>query len=214
MLDEIYEWDDSITEDDYYDALYYLLGDAYPRLSDNELEDLLQDILDTLPEEHVESILDTIGNIGKNIGSGGLKVLASNPQLLKYGATAAGGFIGGPVGAQIGNKAGNYASNLLPKKPLPEIGKTLALMQNPQVQAAVARPLLGIEHGVSPLNLNGVTQYIPSATYLRAVIDSAQKALKELDAHNIIPPAAFSEALPYSDDVDRQAEWLAEQLVG
>ena len=188
MVEEIYEWDESITEDDYYDALFYLLGDAYPRLSDDELEDLLQDILDTLPEQHAESIFDTISNVGKSIGSGALQVVANNPQLVKYGATAAGALIGGPVGAKVGNMAGSYVSNLAQKKPLPETGKTLALMQNPQAQAAIARPLLGIEHGVTPLTLNGNTQYIPTATYLRAIIDTAQKALKELDAAKSIEP--------------------------
>ena len=31
-------------------------------------------------------------------------------------------------------------------------------------------------------------------------------------ANGTIPPAALSEALPYSEDIDRQAEWMAEQL--
>ena len=87
-------------------------------------------------------------------------------------------------------------------------------MHKPQVQNALARPMLGVGNGTAPFSQNDTTILIPVATYLRAIIDTAQKALKELDSQNVIPPASFSETLPYSEDVDRQAEWLAEQLVG
>jgi hypothetical protein len=96
--------------------------------------------------------------------------------------------------------------------PLPATGKTLAMMQNPQAQTALARTTLGIGNGTAPLTMNGHTQLIPVASFLRALITSAQAALRELDNQNIIPPASFSEGLPYAEDIDQQAEWLAEQL--
>ena len=213
MLDEIYEWDESITEDDYYDALYYMLGDVYPRLSDEELEDLIEDILDTMPPQCAESVLDTLGNVGKNIGSGALKVATKNPQLVKFGATAVGGLIGGPIiAAKAGSMAGKYVTNLGQIKQMPETAKTLSLLQNPQVQTSLTRTALGIGQGTGPFTQNGNTQLVATATYLRVIIDSAYKALKELDSNGVIPSAALSEALPYSEDIDMQAEWLAEQL--
>lgn len=212
MLDEIYEWDDAMTEDDYYDALYYMLGDVYPRLSDEELEDLVEDILDTVSPQCAEGFMNTVSNVGKNLGSGALKVAKNNPQLVKYGATALGAFAG-PAGAKAGNKLGNYAANKLgQKKEAPATAQTLSLIQNPQVQTGLARTALGLGQGTAPFTQNGSTQLVATAIYLRLIIDSAQKALKELDTNGTIPPAALSEALPYSEDIDRQAEWMAEQL--
>ena len=212
MMEDINDFGDSLSEDDYYDALIYLLGDAYPHLSEEELEDLLQDKLDRLPVQYTESVLDTIGNIGKKIGSGALQFSADNPDLVKAAAVAGGGMIGGPIGGQIGSGVGSYLSQSQQKEFLPQTGKALVVMQNPQAQAAVARASLGVGNGTAPLTLSGNTSLVPVATFLRAVITAAQAALIELDKNNIIPDATLSESIPYAEDIDMQAEWLAEQL--
>jgi hypothetical protein len=213
MLEEIYDIDESLTEDDYYDALYYLLGDAYPNLSEDELEDLLEKMLDQLPDQHAESILNTVGTIGKQIGSGALKFAAKNPDLVKGALTVAGTAIGGPIGAKIGGGVGNYLTKGAQNKMMPETGKMLSLMQNPQAQAAMALGSMGVGNGVAPLAVNKNTAPIPTALYLRAMISVAQSALKELDNNNVVPAAEYYESLPFSEDVDRQAEWLTEQLL-
>ena len=216
MLEEIYDIDESLTEDDYYDALYYLLGDAYPHLSEDELEDLLEKMLDQLPDQHAENILKTVGTIGKQIGSGALKFAAKNPDLVKGALTVAGTAIGGPVGAKIGSGVGNFVTKGAQNnqhKMMPQTGKMLSLMQNPQAQAAMALGSMGVGNGVAPLAINKNTAPIPTALYLRAMISVAQSALKELDNNNVIPNAEYYESLPFSEDVDRQAEWLVEQLV-
>lgn len=214
MLEDIYYWDETLTEDDYYDALLYMAGDAYPDLSEEEIEGLFEDILDQMPEQYVEGFLSTISNIGKSIGSGALKYVSENPELVKYGAAAAGGAIGGPIGAKIGSEVGNYATGSMPKQNLPETNKALAAIQNPQAQAALARPALGIKNGATPIiQQNGKVNLVPIATVIRGLILQLQKALVELDTYKQIPPAALSEALPFAEDVDMQAEWLVEELI-
>lgn len=212
MLEEIYSRDDNLTKADYYDALLYLLGDVYPDLTEEEIEDMLEDALDRMPEQYAEGVLDTIANVGKKIGGGALQFTANNPELVKLAATTAGGVIGGPIGAKVGSTVGGYVSQGAKGGFLNETGKALALIQNPQTQAAMARATLGLGNGTAPLTLNGNTNMVPVATYLRSLISAAQGALQELDTKNIIPPASLSESMPYADDVDMQAEWLAEQL--
>jgi hypothetical protein len=213
MLEEIYFREEILTEDEYYDALLFVFGDAYPELSEEEIEDMLEDILDQLPAQYAEGVFDTISNVGKKIGSGALKFAGDHPDLIKTAATLSGTAIGGPIGAGIGSGVGNLIVQGTQKNVLPAAGKTLAIMQNPQAQSAIARATIGIGNGTAPLILNGKTNQVPVATVLRAIIDSAQKALMELDNQKIVPDGSFSESLPYSEDVDMQAEWLAEQLI-
>src|SRR4051812_36527513 len=106
MLEDIYDHDDNLTHEEYYDALFYLLGDVYPDRTDDELEDLLEHMLNHLPPAYAEGVLDTIGNVGKQIGAGALKFSADNPALVQAAATTAGALVGGPVGAKLGNTAG------------------------------------------------------------------------------------------------------------
>src|SRR5687768_12516092 len=132
MLEDIYDHDEQLTEDEYYDALYYVLGDIFPQLSDTELEKILERMLERLPAPYAEGILDTVGNIGKKIGTGALKFAADNPALVQAAATSAGAVVGGPVGAKLGSNVGNLVTQQLQGGTLPQAGKTLALMQNPQ----------------------------------------------------------------------------------
>jgi len=212
MLEEIYNLDDNLSEDEYYDALLFLLGDAYPDLDEEQLEDLLEDMLDQLPEQYAENVMNTIGTIGKQIGSGALKFASNNPALVKGALTAAGTIVGGPIGAKLGSGLGNIITGAGQNKFLPETGKTLALMQNPQAQAAITRATLGIGNGSAPLSLNGNISEVPIATYLRAIIASAQAALQELDRNNIVPHSKLMESIPFSGELDQQAIWLAESL--
>lgn len=214
MLEEIYNLDDRLSEDEYYDALLFLLGDAYPELDEEELEDLLEDMLDQLPEQYAENVMNTIGAIGKQIGSGALKFASNNPDLVKGALTAAGTIVGGPIGSKLGSGLGNIITGAGQNKFLPETGKTLALMQNPQAQAAITRATLGIGNGIAPLAVNGNMNEVPIATYLRAIIVSAQAALQELDRNKIIPPQQLIESIPFSDNVDEQASWVIESLLG
>jgi hypothetical protein len=212
MLEDIYDIDDNLREDDYYDALIFILGDVYPDLSEDELEDVLENMINQAPEQYSENFLSTVGNVGKSIGTGSLKFLAEHPEITQTVGSAVGGYVGGPVGAKVGNELANFGNKELQKNFLPATSNTLSLMQNPQAQTAITRASLGIGNGTAPLVQDGKSSLIPVATYLRAIIASAQDALKELDSKNIIPPASLSESLPYAEDIDRQAEWLAETL--
>ncbi len=210
MLEEIYNRDDELTEDDYYDALLFLLGDTYPNLSDDELEDMLEDMLDRLPDRHAESVLDTIGNVGKSMASGALKVAGSDYG--KAALMAGGTMVGGPVGAKVVGEFTKYIPPSTNSNILPETGKALALMQNPQAQTAIARASLGIGNGTAPLSLNGATTQVPVAFFLRAMLTCVQSALMELEKNQVVPPPAYSQTLPYAEDIDQQAEWLVECL--
>ena len=78
----------------------------------------------------------------------------------------------------------------------------------------MARASLGIGNGTAPLiQKNGLANLVPAAMYIRGLIELLQKSLVELDAQGVIPPAAYTESLPFADDIDMQAEWLVEQLV-
>jgi len=209
MLEEIYDYDDQLTEDEFYDALIYLLGDAYPDLSEEELEDLLEDIIDQLPEQYAESVLNTVGTIGKST----LNFAKNNPALVKGGLKVVGAFAG-PIGVKVAGAVGNLITQPGQNRPLPEMGKMLALMQNPQAQAAMALGTMGVGNGTAPLLINGSKAQIPAQLYLMTMIEVAQSTLKAMGKNNIIPPASYSESLPFSDDLDMQVEWLVEQLVG
>lgn len=214
MLEEIYIRDEALSEDDYYDALIYLLGDIYPDLSEEELEDMAEDILDELPEEYAENFLQTIGNIGKNIGNGAMNFAANHPGLVKGAATLAGTFIGGPVGAKVGNAVGGWATDAAQRRYLPRTAQTLSLMQNPQTQAALARTSIGLGNGAAPLAINGEVAYVSVSTHLRAIMQAAQAALQEVDRYEQIPPAELTNSFFDTEDIDEQAEWLLESLVG
>ncbi len=213
MLEEIYSIDDNLTEDDYYDALIFILGDIYPNLSEGELEDILEKIINQAPEEYAESFINTVGNVGKSIGTGSLKFLAEHPEITKTVGSAVGGYVGGPVGAKLGNSLAKVGNDQLQKKFLPATSKTLSLMQNPQAQTALTRAALGVGNGTAPLVKDGNVTLIPVSIFLRLLLQTIQKALIELDDKNIIPDPKISEAMPYSDDIDRQAEWLGEALI-
>jgi hypothetical protein len=212
MLADIYRVDDRLTEDDYYDALIFMLGDIYPDMSEDELEATLEKLINHLPEDYSETSMNTVGNVAKNIGTGTLKFLADNPEITQIAGAAIGGYIGGPTGAKAGTELAKVGNEQLKKNYSPATGKTLSLMQNPQAQTALTRASLGVGNGAAPLAQNGSVSLVPVATYLRALIVSAQEALRELDSKNIVPAAAVSESIPYSEDIDKQAKWLAEAL--
>lgn len=212
MLEEIYRTDDNFNQDHWDDALIYVFGDVFPDSDEEEIEELVEQWINYLPAPHAESVINTIGNVGKKISTGALDYAVANPNVIKAGAGAAGALAGGPLGAQIGSRVVNEALKAGKKKYLPKTANALNLIQNPQMQTAVMRASLGTGDGTSPLTLNGNTMYIPVATYLRAMISAAQEALRELDAQNVVAPASAAENLPYEDDIDMQAEWLAENL--
>src|SRR5688572_8349174 len=117
MIEDIYSWDDNLTENEYYEGLLYVLGDVYPDLSEEEIEDVVEDMLDRVQDRYAESFCSTIGNVGKSIGSGALNFASNNPGLIRTGATIAGGVYGGPVGAQVGGMAGIHITRNMGAKP-------------------------------------------------------------------------------------------------
>jgi hypothetical protein len=227
MWEQIYSWDETLTENDYRDALLYIAGDAFPYLSEEELEEVLAEAFNQIPEQYTEGVLNTItnagraiANAGKNVGSDAFKYVSQNPDLINTASGLVGTAIGGPIGGAIGAKLSGYATGLSQNQNpnSPEAKKELAAagaaITNPQIQTALARGTLGIGNGATPvIHNNGMISLVPIATILRGLIQLFQKALVELDASGQIPNATLSESIPFAEDLDRQAEWLMEELL-
>lgn len=230
MWEQIYFWDESLTEDDYRKVLLYLAGDAFPDLSEEELATVVEEAFFQIPEQYAEGVLSTIanvgraiGNAGKDIGSDALKYISDNPDLINIASGAVGTVIGGPIGGAIGGAIGSKLSGYVGQRTQnqnpPEIKKDMAAaasaVTNPQVQTAIARGALGIGNGVTPVvQNNGMINQVPTATFLRGLIQLLQKALVELDASGSTPNSTIVESSPFAEDPDRQAEWLMEELIG
>lgn len=210
LYEDIKNWDRQLTEDDFYEALNHMLADAYPHLSEEELEDLLDDYLDQLPAGQAEALMDSVANVAKQVGGGALDFIRNNPGLVK-GIASGVGMLGGPAVSMLAGKAAGMATNALAGKPNPSVGKVTALVNNPQVQTALVRGTLGLDTAPHGNKQNGQVSQMPLAIYLRAIIASAQAALVELEQRGGAS-AGLSEA--WGEDVDGQAEWLAEDLGG
>ena len=214
MLEEFYEWDESLTEDDYYDAIEFMIGDLYPNASEEELEDLLENMLEEMPPHYAEAVKDTLFKFGKGFGTGALKFAAKNPKLIKGAATIGGSFFGGPlVGGKIGAKVGDLVNKAAGKKYLPQTGKALQMMQSPQVLKGMAQATLGLGNGMATVNINGKDQAIALGIIIRTLVNAGYNALKELEQLEMVPSKRLTEDLPYADDMDAQVEWLTEQLI-
>ena len=143
MSEEIYDWDESIAEDNYMDAIEYFAGDVYPDLDSEEIEELIEDILDQLPEQYAERFFSTTKNAAQKIGANTLDIVKKHPDI----ATTNGIVIARPAGAAIGQKVGNYVSGSNQKQNLPETNKALSLIQKHKVQITLSRPALRIGYG-------------------------------------------------------------------
>ena len=97
---------ESFSEQDYFEAVQYVLGPEYFGLSEDELEDELLSRVDLMSESEAEGFWSSLGNVAKNIGSGVLKGVSA---IAPIAGTAVGAFFGAP---QIGGTVGGLVSNL------------------------------------------------------------------------------------------------------
>jgi hypothetical protein len=157
VLEEIYDIHDSLTEEEYYDSLYYVLGNTYPDASDEELEEIFEEMLENMSEQQAEDFMSSLGSIGKKIGTGLAKVpdfLSKNPELLSTIGGIAGNLIlpgaGGMIGGALGSAAGGLMQNKNGQNNMPQqqqnpnaivnsdAAKLNSMMQDPQMQRALA----------------------------------------------------------------------------
>jgi hypothetical protein len=105
---------ESFSEDDYFEAVQYVLGPEYGHLTEDELEDELLSRVSLMSESEAEGFWSSLGNVAKNIGSG---VLRGVSAIAPIAGTAVGTYfgapqIGGAVGGLVGNLAGSASTAL------------------------------------------------------------------------------------------------------
>ncbi len=97
---------ESFSEQDYFEAVRYVLGPEYSNLGENELENVLLSRVDQMSENEAENFWSSLGNVARNLGSG---VLRGVSALAPMAGTAIGTYFGSP---QIGGAIGGLVSNL------------------------------------------------------------------------------------------------------
>lgn len=97
---------ESFSEDNYFEAVRYVLGPEYANLNESELEDVLLSRVDQMSESEAEGFWSSLGNVASSIGSGVLRGVAA---VAPIAGTAIGTYFGAP---QIGGAVGGLVSNL------------------------------------------------------------------------------------------------------
>ncbi|CAD0005420.1 MULTISPECIES: hypothetical protein [Flavobacterium] len=97
---------ESFSEDNYFEAVRYVLGPEYANLNESELEDVLLSRVDQMSESEAEGFWSSLGNVASSIGSGVLRGVSAVAPIV---GTAVGTYFGAP---QIGGAVGGLVSNL------------------------------------------------------------------------------------------------------
>ncbi|MEP7095958.1 MAG: S8 family serine peptidase [Flavobacterium sp.] len=97
---------ESFSEDNYFEAVRYVLGPEYANLNESELENVLLSRVDQMSESEAEGFWFSLGNVASSIGSGVLRGVAA---VAPIAGTAIGTYFGAP---QIGGALGGLVSNL------------------------------------------------------------------------------------------------------
>ena len=97
---------ESFSEDNYFEAVRYVLGPEYSNLSEDELEDVLLSRVVKMSESEAEGFWSSLGNVASSIGSGVLRGVSAVAPIV---GTAVGTYFGAP---QIGGAVGGLVSNL------------------------------------------------------------------------------------------------------
>lgn len=100
---------ESFSEQDYFEAVRYVLGPEYSNLGESELEDILLTRVNQMSESEAEGFWSSLGNVAKNIGSGVLKGVSA---IAPIAGTAIGTYFGAPqIGSALGGLVGNLAGS-------------------------------------------------------------------------------------------------------
>lgn len=108
LYNQIYQGE-NFTEQDYFEAVRYVLGPEYGSLSESELENELLGRVGQMSESEAEGFWSSLGNVARNIGSG---VLRGVSAIAPIAGTAVGTYFGAPqIGAALGGVVGNLAGS-------------------------------------------------------------------------------------------------------
>jgi hypothetical protein len=115
------EWTEGLDAEQLTEVLRSTLHEDYADASDDEVEDALAGVLDSMSAAEAFNFASALNRIGKGAGQ-----LISDPALASVAQTAlpvlggaAGTLIGGPAGTALGGKLGSLAASALPARPAP-----------------------------------------------------------------------------------------------
>ena len=114
-------WTEVLDAEELTDVLRSTLHERYADASDDEMEDALADVLDSLSPAEAFNFSSALDRIGK-----GSSQLISDPAFVSVARTAlpvlggaAGTMVGGTLGTAVGGKLGSLAASALPARPTP-----------------------------------------------------------------------------------------------
>jgi len=148
-----YDEEIDFSEEDWFDSLELLIGQYDTEASYEELEDNLDEILESMSDQEAESFLKSFGNVASSIGKGLLK---SAPTIAKVAGTMMGGpmvgnLVGSAVGGMMGGQPGagniNNATQVNPQAPsfstTPAANQLMILINNPKFLVPLLRAITG-----------------------------------------------------------------------
>jgi hypothetical protein len=139
-------WTEGQDADELADVLRSTLHEGYADASDDEMEDALANVLDSLsPAEafNFGSALHQIGKSASRVVSDPAFVSAARTALPVLGG-ATGTLIGGPAGTVLGGKLGSLAASALPARPTsgPVTALPAAAVSSPGVPGSATHPVV------------------------------------------------------------------------
>jgi hypothetical protein len=140
------DWAEGLDAEELADVLRSTLHEGYADASDDEMEDALANVLDSLSPAEAFNFGSALNQIGKSASR-----VVSDPTFVSVARTAlpvlggaTGTLIGGPVGTALGGKLGSLAASALPARPAPApltAQPTAAVASSPgATQPVVAAP--------------------------------------------------------------------------
>jgi hypothetical protein len=138
------DWTEGLDADELADVLRSTLHEGYADATDDEVEDALANVLDSLSPAEAFNFTSALDRIGK-----GSSRLISDPAFASVARTtlpvlggAAGTVIGGPTGTALGGKLGSLAASALPPRPTP--AQPAAAAPSPVRTAPAAQPVVAV----------------------------------------------------------------------
>jgi hypothetical protein len=138
-------WTEGLDAEELADVLRSALHEGYADASDDEMEDALANVLDSLSPAEAFNFGSALNQIRKSASQ-----VVSDPAFASVARTAlpvlggAGGtLIGGPVGTALGGKLGSLAAGALPARPTPApvTAQPAAAASSPGVPASATQPV-------------------------------------------------------------------------
>lgn len=225
-----------VANSSYHEVLReFVLTPEYSRLSDGEIDQVIEGILSGMSPEEAEGFWNTLGNLGRSVGRGIAQVA---PTILPAAGTVVGTMFGGPAGAAIGGTLGRVAGQAVgqlggrPRQPAqpapqsvqPSVGapishggtsataQIMSLLQNPALLQSILGQVLG-NAGVSNVPVGTQGAAAPFGAFMNALSQLATQSAIEANADQEnssgVPTYLLTERGDFKCDVAVPAERAA-----